>query len=286
MLVKRLPVTELMDLWIGHQGEGNSRAVEIMIAPWVKEWPDAQVIVLYERPGESTLYAGNAALDGSVVKWVIDPFATEKPGAGRMILQAKQGDAVVKSAVAVTRVTPNLQGTATEPPTPPTGFVEQVLDAAERAEDAAKRAEAEAHPPIIGDGGTWLLWDNDAGEYVDSGLPSRGEPGKDGKTAYQYAQDGGYTGTEEEFAEKLAAEIPPPYTLPVATADTLGGVKVGKGLHMDGEAIGVTTDDTLEKPGEAADSAAVGKKVAALSEKITAMGLSVVNGMLCMTYNE
>lgn len=30
--------------------------------------------------------------------------------------------------------------------------------------------------------------------------------GLEGKTAYQYAQDGGYTGTEEEFAEKLAAE--------------------------------------------------------------------------------
>lgn len=34
----------------------------------------------------------------------------------------------------------------------------------------------------------------------------QGEPGADGKSAYQYAQDGGYTGTEEEFAEKLAAE--------------------------------------------------------------------------------
>ena len=32
--------------------------------------------------------------------------------------------------------------------------------------------------------------------------------GADGKTAYQYAQDGGYTGTETEFAEKLAKEIP------------------------------------------------------------------------------
>ena len=30
--------------------------------------------------------------------------------------------------------------------------------------------------------------------------------GQDGKTAYQYAQDGGYTGTETEFAEKLAQE--------------------------------------------------------------------------------
>ena len=30
--------------------------------------------------------------------------------------------------------------------------------------------------------------------------------GEDGKTAYQYALDGGYTGTEAEFAAKLAAE--------------------------------------------------------------------------------
>ena len=30
--------------------------------------------------------------------------------------------------------------------------------------------------------------------------------GADGKSAYQYAQDGGYTGTEAEFAEKLAQE--------------------------------------------------------------------------------
>ena len=31
-------------------------------------------------------------------------------------------------------------------------------------------------------------------------------PGADGKSAYQYAQDGGYTGTETEFAVKLAQE--------------------------------------------------------------------------------
>lgn len=45
-------------------------------------------------------------------------------------------------------------------------------------------------------------------------LHIRGEDGKfhdlvtvrglDGKTAYEYAKDGGYAGTEEEFAEKLA----------------------------------------------------------------------------------
>ena len=33
-----------------------------------------------------------------------------------------------------------------------------------------------------------------------------GTTGADGKSAYQYAQDGGYTGTETEFSEKLAQE--------------------------------------------------------------------------------
>ena len=45
---------------------------------------------------------------------------------------------------------------------------------------------------------------------LNLGIPkgADGQPGTDGKTAYQYAQDGGYTGTETEFAAKLAQEIP------------------------------------------------------------------------------
>lgn len=33
----------------------------------------------------------------------------------------------------------------------------------------------------------------------------RGERGKDGKSAYEYAQEGGYTGTEEDFMKDLAS---------------------------------------------------------------------------------
>lgn len=32
--------------------------------------------------------------------------------------------------------------------------------------------------------------------------------GQNSKSAYEYAVEGGYTGTEEEFAAKLAADIP------------------------------------------------------------------------------
>ena len=50
--------------------------------------------------------------------------------------------------------------------------------------------------PTIGTNGNWFLG------ATDTGKPSRGA---DGKSAYQYAQDGGYTGTETEFSEKLAS---------------------------------------------------------------------------------
>lgn len=64
-----------------------------------------------------------------------------------------------------------------------------------------------------------------------------GADGADGKSAYQYAVEGGYTGTEAEFAAKLAEEIQ-------------------------------TVDDTLTQRGQAADSAAVGDAINLLSEEI------------------
>jgi hypothetical protein len=66
--------------------------------------------------------------------------------------------------------------------------------------------------------------------------------GKDGRSAYAYAKDGGYTGTEAEFAAKLAAEYPE--TLPNPKALTINGqrydgseaveveVTGGSGIHI------------------------------------------------------
>ena len=51
----------------------------------------------------------------------------------------------------------------------------------------------------------------------------RGPAGKDGKSAYQYAKEGGYTGTETEFAKKLASE-----TLFVTITDNNGTLSADK----------------------------------------------------------
>ena len=78
---------------------------------------------------------------------------------------------------------------------------------------------ADGLTPTIGENGNWYLGN------TDTGRPSRGDKGSDGKSAYQYAQDGGYTGTEAEFAEKMAAEMPT--TLPNPNALTFTGAVEG-----------------------------------------------------------
>ena len=60
-----------------------------------------------------------------------------------------------------------------------------------------------------------------------------GAKGSTGKSAYEYAQDGGYAGTEEEFAAKMAEEIPA--ALPNPHALTVNGVS-----YDGSEAVDIT----------------------------------------------
>lgn len=58
-----------------------------------------------------------------------------------------------------------------------------------------------------------------------TGTGAPGPAGADGKSAYQYAQEGGYTGTEAEFSAKLAQAMPT--TLPNPNALTFTGAVTG-----------------------------------------------------------
>lgn len=49
---------------------------------------------------------------------------------------------------------------------------------------------------------------SDGAPGKDGANGADGQPGTNGKSAYQYAVEGGYTGTEAEFAAKLAEEMP------------------------------------------------------------------------------
>lgn len=94
-------------------------------------------------------------------------------------------------------------------------LVPQAKTAAENAQAAAENAQAAAvsasaaaqtaqsytvNPPKPLNG-KWHLWDGK--QYTESNEPSQGETGATGKSAYQYAQENGYIGTEEEYAQDV-----------------------------------------------------------------------------------
>lgn len=60
---------------------------------------------------------------------------------------------------------------------------------------------ASGKSPIIGENGNWWIFDQALNEYADTGATAYG------KTAYEYAVDHGYTGTEEDFG-KMLNEVP------------------------------------------------------------------------------
>lgn len=79
-----------------------------------------------------------------------------------------------------------------------------------------------AHPPIPGAHSFWQIWDVETNAYRDSEFPlPELSSGTDGKSAYSYAVDAGYTGTEEEFAVRLAAA-----PVPTPTESDIGKVPV------------------------------------------------------------
>ena len=54
-----------------------------------------------------------------------------------------------------------------------------------------------------------------AKNYTDKVVTETGLKGKDGKSAYQYALDGGYQGTEQEFMQLMASSTLEVYTVSI-----------------------------------------------------------------------
>ena len=91
-----------------------------------------------------------------------------------------------KSAIIDLRIKRSINAPGDVPSPLPSEFVEleqQVMDARDEAVEAADRAQVVAgSSPYISPDGTWMIWDKDAGEFVDSGVDATGPKGDPGET--------------------------------------------------------------------------------------------------------
>ena len=102
-----------------------------------------------------------------------------------------------------------IEGQTPQPPTPSvyaelTDMVQQAVDTANSVQQRADAGEFNGPPGEPGPQGP----KGQDGTVSFSDLTDQQKESLRGKSAYAYAQDGGFTGTEEDFAEKLAAEYP------------------------------------------------------------------------------
>lgn len=148
--------------------------------------------------------------------------ATTEKGMGEIVF-AGYKEGVRQIAVDVLyKVAPSSGASGTEPAEPTPNVVQQIMLAANAAESLAQSVRDDADVGKFtgakGDKGDTgpvgpVGPQGPQGEQGPTGATGpqgpkgdTGETGADGKSAYQYAQEGGYTGTETEFAEKLAEE--------------------------------------------------------------------------------
>ena len=217
---------------LGRTGEHEARRISFDCSEVLKTWPEATILCVCRRPCDTAAYPISLTADGTTYTMPLLSRETAAAGTIKLELRAVQDDTVLKSAIFYGRILPSLNGQKDAPGNP-------LSDALNRLESTTANAQTLADE---------IRQKLDNGESVGERGP-QGEPGKDGSDATVTAQNIesalGYTPADKVVVDQLSEEkadkkdIPAPYTLPTASADVKGGVKVGKGLQMDGDVLRV-----------------------------------------------
>ena len=126
---------------LGYQGENDARSFVFDVYEWMEHFqPGGSVRLLALRPGEIDSYPCVLEVDGNLAEWVVGLADMAIPGNGQVELQYAVGDTIVKSKRFRTSIGASIADPSGEVPKPQEPWVQQVLDAAERAAKFAKEA--------------------------------------------------------------------------------------------------------------------------------------------------
>lgn len=177
-------------MW-GRTGENGAAVLYLDVSEWLIERPEAQVQAAFER-ADGLCYPVECRVADGFAAVTLGAAETECAGEARIEYRLMEEGVVQKSHAYRGWIEEALTGEDAQPESPGKAFVDSVFEHAESANAAAQRAEAAAdraegavissvNPPIIGENGNWYLYDEERGEYADSGKPSRGEAGAQGE---------------------------------------------------------------------------------------------------------
>ena len=245
MIIKRVTDYEAT-LNIGFQGENLARSFEWDLSEWHKAFGDGSAAMLVQRAEDSAAYPVVVEFTNDVLRWSPTSADTAQAGVGELQIQYVVDNVVVKQRIMSMNVKPSLDEGA-EPPDPWQGWVDQVLEAASEAEDAAEDAKAskEAADESASNAEADAL---EAGNAKDAAVIAQGKA-EDAQAAAETAQ--GKAEDAQSAAETAAASIIG--LLPLDTPDIKDGAiteeKLADGAVTNGKIAieGVDSDNIADE---------------------------------------
>ncbi len=124
-------IGNLTRLPLGRQGESNSRLIDIDMSEWMRDWPNATVDMLVQRPGEETYSPVKVKMQGGHLLWVPTRADVMIAGKGKaQIILTDVDDVEMRTRVVETIIGESMKGTEGEAPAPVQGWLYEVLQAA------------------------------------------------------------------------------------------------------------------------------------------------------------
>lgn len=100
---------------IGRVGENASRQIVFDCAEALRAFPGADILCIYQRPGEGAPYLAPLSGEKGVYTLVLADTDVALPGFARMELRAEKGGKIVKSAYFTGEIAPALRAPGERP---------------------------------------------------------------------------------------------------------------------------------------------------------------------------
>ena len=286
-----------VSIHIGRLGENEVTRVQIDAGSLFAEYPAAVASMSVENP-EGVKYPATVTRDGNMVIWDVRDSDLAKAGHGEIQWTFTENGAILKSAIARTSIGRSIVGDGT-PPDPLEDWIEHAEDVLEQVEHAfptggtkgqvlAKKSGADYDTEWVnqGSGGT--------GDYEDlENLPKIGGVELKGDKSLHDLGAAAETDIPDVsgFYTKPGSGIPASDLADGVIPDVSGFyTKPSGGIPASDIADGVIPDpeDLIDDTAGAGDTEKVwsADKSAALLSAIESLGLTVVNGEICITVVE